>query len=129
MNTARLQLLAKLYEQAETAVSRSVEFYYAEAKRLNLPGQCYTWFYGTICSIDYNGIVIDWETSRRNCRVDGGRFRLRWEALSDDTYKGYITTLVQQQLTSYQKELEAKKSLELAHKQALYRKLKAELDK
>lgn len=128
MNTARLQLLAKLYEQAETAVSRSVEFYYAEAKRLNLPGQCYTWFYGTICSIDYNGIGIDWEVSRRNCRVDGGRFRLRWEALSDDSYQDYITTLVQQQIQKHQEEAANKAARELAHKQALYKKLKAELD-
>ncbi len=128
MNTTRLQLFTQLYQEIKNATSRAINFYLEEAGRLGLAGQYHTWFQGIIMRIDSDYIVIRWDDYRQDYDVGNDRFNLPWEALSDDTYKSYITNLVTKQVEAHAAREANQLARLLATKQALYKQLKAELD-
>lgn len=127
LNIAKLQLFHRLYEQVNSASARAISFYNKEAERVGLIWSNRKWFQGDIVEVDYSGIVIKWDEYSRSCHVDGGLFDLPWDALADDTYEGYITSLVEKQVTEQNAESAAEEDRKLAHKRAQLAKLKAEL--
>ena len=104
LNNARLQLFHRLYEQTNSAAERAISFYDKEAERVGLIWSNRKWFHGDIARVDYDGIVIKWDEYRRNCHVDGGHFDIPWDALADDTYKDYITSVVEKQVVNNNSE-------------------------
>ena len=127
LNTAKLQLFYRLYEQANSASARAISFYNKEAERVGLIWSNRKWFQCDIVEVDYSGIVIKWDEYSHSCRVDGGKFDLPWDALADDTYKDYITNLVEKQVAKQNAESAAEEARKLAHKRAQLAQLKAEL--
>lgn len=127
LNLAKLQLFHRLYAQAENAASRAIGFYDKEAERVGLIWSNRKWFHGDIARVDYDGIVIKWDEYRRNCHVDGGEFDLPWDALADDTYVSYITSVVELQVAKQNAESAAEVARQLAYKRAQLAQLKAEL--
>lgn len=127
LNIAKLQLFHRLYVQTENAASRAINFYDKEAERVGLIWSNRKWFHGDIVEVDYSGIVIKWDEYSHSCRVDGGKFDLPWDALADDTYKDYITSLVEKQVEKQNAESAAEEARKLAHKRAQLAQLKAEL--
>lgn len=127
LNNAKLQLFHRLYEQVNSASERAINFYDKEAERVGLLWSNRKWFHGDIARVDYDGIVIKWDEYRRNCHVDGGHFDLPWDALADDTYKDYITSVVEKQVAKRNAESAAEESRKLAQKRAQLAQLKAEL--
>jgi hypothetical protein len=127
LSIAKLQLFHRLYEQANSASERAILFYGKEAERVGLTWSNRTWFHGDVTRVDWDGIVIKWDEYRRNCHVAGGHFDLPWDALADDTYKDYITSLVETQVAKQNSESATEKARELARKRAQLAQLKAEL--
>ena len=127
LNIAKLQLFHRLYDQVSSGADRAISFYKKEAERVGLIWSNHTWFHGDIARVDYDGIVIKWDEYSLSCHVDGGHFDLLWDALADDTYKDYITSLVEKQVAKQKAESAAEEDRKLAHKRAQLAKLKAEL--
>jgi len=129
LNSARLQLFYRLYEQVDNAAERAITFYTKEADRVGLVWRERTWFHGNVAGIGYtgDGVNIKWDEYRRNCRVDGGDFTLPWEAMADDTYQEYIAILVAKQVSKSIAESNAEKAREINRKKAQLAQLKEEL--
>lgn len=127
LNIAKLQLFYRLSEQANSAKERAADFYGKEAKRMGLDWSNYTYHHGDITSVDYDGIVVSWDEYHRNCRTDGGRFTMPWDALADDTYREYVTDLVGEQVAKQNAQKTAASDRELMRKREQLAKLKAEL--
>lgn len=127
LSLAKLQLFHRLYEQANSASERAINFYDKEAERVGLIWSNRKWFHGDIARVDYDGIAIKWDEYRRNCHVDGGHFDLPWDALADDTYKDYITGVVGKQVAKQNAESAAEVNRQLAYKRSQLAQLKAEL--
>lgn len=129
LNHAKLQLFSRLYEQVDGAAKRAIEFYDKGADQVGLVWRERTWHHGDVAGISYagDGVNIKWDVYQRNCHVDGGNFTLPWAALADDTYRDYITKLIETQVTKSIGQYNVEKARELVHKKALLAQLKAEL--
>lgn len=126
-NEAKFDLFYKLYEKVNSVKDRAIYFYNQEAIRLGLNPQNRTWKEGDITDVDYSGIDISWEQYARSCRVDNDIYSIPTEALSDDTYKEFITDFVNRQLIAQNKEISEKTQRELNWKKAELERLKKEL--
>jgi hypothetical protein len=123
----KLKLFYRLDEQIKEAVSRAVNFYHSECKRLGIVEyEEDSWNNGDI-HVNWNEVEIHWNTYRRNCKVSSGVSCIPYSALADDTYKQTITKIVETKKEKQNILEENKKQVELKYKQSQLAKLKAEL--
>lgn len=129
LTRARLELFFNLHELVDRAAERAFNFYEKEAGCVGLLWRDRTWHPGNVSGVSYtgDGVNVEWEEYHRNCRTDGGSFTVPWEALADDTYVEYITSLVASQVAKVRDEAAAARVSELEYKRRKLEELKREL--
>lgn len=131
LNISKLYLYKRLFEQVENAVCRAINFYNEESFRLELKWKDREYRTGVMTGIDDcgNGVTIEWEDYAMGCKVDGGTYTIPWEALSDDTYKTFITSLVNKQIGLVKANEELQKQRTSLYKMSQLERLQSEVEK